>query len=103
MKKRIIFFVAAVTLLLCVNISALAAAEPNYCPYCGIGLSYIENHINHWTITRTFKDNAGKSVTCNEFYSVDNYSKYCSRGCGYSYTSPSVTTVTHSLSSCPYK
>lgn len=103
MKKRILTIVLAMTLIMCANISAFAASEPNYCPCCGEVLSYIGNHLDNWSITRTFKDASGKTVYCNEYYSVDNYSKYCSKGCGFTYTSPAVTTVNHSLSSCPYK
>lgn len=102
MKKRTLALLIIVSVLLC-SCFVAQAAEPNYCPYCGSSLNVYSQHIDHWTQTRVFKDLNGASVTCQEFHSVDRTLKNCPNGCAYSYTGPSVETVTHSLASCPYK
>lgn len=102
MKKKFALFMAVVCLVFCGGNLIAQAEEYLYCPYCGSALASRGGHLDHWTIERVFKDNNGASVTCYEYHSVDQYARMCEKGHGVVW-SETRETVTHSLSSCPYK
>ncbi len=74
----------------------------NFCVNCGAALRNSREHLDHWTVTRVFKDADGNSITCYEYHSIDRNVRDCPNGHGVFWADKEEETVNHTVAQCPF-